>query len=196
MVFKEYTYSVLLVSSSEKFNTVMTSSQLPESDYYPVQIASSCDEARRLLVEKTYDFMLINSPLPDDFGIRLALDCADGSDMGILLFVKNEVYDSVLEKVTDYGVLALPKPTPLAMIRQSMKLLCATRERIVKFEQQQLSFEEKMEEIRLINRAKWRLIECLKMTEEQAHRYIEKQAMDQRLSKRAVAETIIKTYKE
>ena len=47
-----------------------------------------------------------------------------------------------------------------------------------------------------MNRAKWSLIECLKMTEEQAHRYIEKQAMDERLSKRAVAEAIIKTYKE
>ncbi len=195
MVFKEYTYRVLLVSAGEAFGTAMLK-HLPESEYFPVHTAKSCGEARRILTEKQYDFVLINTPLPDDFGVRLAVDITAESDTGILLFVKGELYDDILAKVTDYGVLALPKPTPQAMIRQSLKLLCATRERIARYEEKQLSFEEKMEEIRLVNRAKWRLIECLKMTEEQAHRYIEKQAMDERLSKRAVAEAIIKTYKE
>ena len=58
----------------------------------------------------------------------------------------------------------------------------------------EVTVEEKIEEIRLTNRAKWHLIECLSMTETEAHRYIEKQAMDLRLSKREVAENIIKTY--
>ena len=51
-----------------------------------------------------------------------------------------------------------------------------------------------MKEIRLINRAKWLLIKELKMDEPQAHRYIEKQAMDQCITKREVAETLIKMY--
>ena len=46
-----------------------------------------------------------------------------------------------------------------------------------------------------MNRAKWLLIECLNMTEAEAHRYIEKQAMDLRISRREAAENIIKTYK-
>ena len=57
-----------------------------------------------------------------------------------------------------------------------------------------LSIEEKMEEIRIVNRAKWLLISELKMDEQGAHRYIEKQAMDRCISKRIVAEEIIKTY--
>ena len=57
-----------------------------------------------------------------------------------------------------------------------------------------LSIEEKMEEIRIVNRAKWLLIGELKMDEQGAHRYIEKQAMDRCISKRIVAEEIIKTY--
>ena len=52
-----------------------------------------------------------------------------------------------------------------------------------------------MEEIRLVNRAKWLLIEELKMTEQEAHRYIEKQAMDRCVTKRVVAEQILSTYK-
>lgn len=49
-------------------------------------------------------------------------------------------------------------------------------------------------EARLIERAKEVLMEYLKMTEAQAHRYIEKQAMDMRITRREVAESILKTY--
>ena len=54
--------------------------------------------------------------------------------------------------------------------------------------------QTKIEESRLINRAKCILIQYLKLTEPQAHRYIEKQAMDQRISKLEVAKNILKTY--
>ena len=54
--------------------------------------------------------------------------------------------------------------------------------------------EEKMKEIRLVNRAKWVLIDELKMSEADAHRYIEKQAMDRCVSRRKIAEEIISTY--
>lgn len=57
-----------------------------------------------------------------------------------------------------------------------------------------LSIEEKMEEIRIVNRAKWLLISELKLDESEAHRYIEKQAMDRCVSKKTVAKEIIKTY--
>ena len=51
-----------------------------------------------------------------------------------------------------------------------------------------------MEDIRVVNKAKWFLIEQLKMTEQEAHRYIEKQAMDSRVPRVRVAEDILKTY--
>ena len=51
-----------------------------------------------------------------------------------------------------------------------------------------------MEEIRIVNHAKWLLISEIKMDEPNAHRYIEKQAMDRCISRREIAEEIIKTY--
>ena len=51
-----------------------------------------------------------------------------------------------------------------------------------------------MTEIRLVNRAKWLLIGELNMSEPDAHRYIEKQAMDNGVTKKEIAENIIKTY--
>lgn len=56
------------------------------------------------------------------------------------------------------------------------------------------SLEEKMAEIRIVSRAKLLLISEMQMDEAQAHRYIEKQAMDRCVTKRAIAEEIINTY--
>lgn len=62
-------------------------------------------------------------------------------------------------------------------------------------EQKTATLEEKMAEIRLVNRAKWVLIEQLKMTENEAHKFIERQAMDRCVTRRTIAENILATYK-
>ena len=48
-----------------------------------------------------------------------------------------------------------------------------------------------MAEIRLVNRAKWLLIERQGLSEQEAHRFIEKQAMDRCVSRRVIAQQII-----
>ena len=194
MVFQERTYSVLIVTASERFtDSIMP--LLPMTDYWPVQTASSVAEARSWLAGTGFDIVLINTPLPDDFGMHLAIDICTGSGAGVLLLVKNDHYNEIYSKVVRYGVITLSKPTNRQMVAQNLRILCATRERIRQMQAKQATVEEKIKEIRLVNRAKWLLIECLNMTEAEAHRYIEKQAMDLRISRREAAENIIKTYK-
>ena len=101
-----------------------------------------------------------------------------------------EIYD----KVAEHGVFVLPKPTSKPIIITALSWLSSPREKLRKTEKKTLSIEEKMEEIRIVNRAKWLLISELKMDEQGAHRYIEKQAMDRCISKKVIAEEIIKTY--
>ena len=194
MVFRERTYSVLIVTASDSFtNNVMP--LLPMTDYWPVTTARSVGEARRRIAETAFDIVLINAPLPDDFGMRLAIDICTNSGAGVLLMVKNDLFNDIYAKVVNYGVITLSKPTNLQMVTQNLRILCATRERMRQMEAKQATVEEKIEEIRLVNHAKWLLIQCLSMTEPEAHHYIEKQSMDERISKREVAEDIIKTYK-
>ena len=76
-----------------------------------------------------------------------------------------------------------------------MDWLKATRERLRNMQTKTLSLQEKMEEIKLINRAKWALINSLGMTETDAHRYINIQAMDRCVTRKEIAENIIKIYK-
>ncbi|MBE6908651.1 MAG: ANTAR domain-containing protein [Ruminococcaceae bacterium] len=193
MVFQERTYAVLIVSVSAKFDEAVRA-LLPPTDYWPVVTARSAGEARRRMLEETFDLVLIQTPLRDEFGSRLAADICESSGAGVLLLVKKELYDDVYAKVMEQGVMVLPVPASAQTVAQTLRILCAARERLRRMEEKQASVEEKIEEIRLVNRAKWLLIEQLQMTETDAHRYIEKQSMDLRISRRAVAENIINTY--
>lgn len=71
MSLKERTYSILVVSSTDSFASAFIGS-LPEIRYYPVLTASSVSAAKRMLKEKSFDFVIINSPLSDDIGVRFA----------------------------------------------------------------------------------------------------------------------------
>ena len=194
MEYTERRYSVLLVSSSPKFNESMPA-LLPESRFYPVTAVSDVSSARRRLLENKYDIVIINAPLPDDFGTRLALYICENSGAGVLLLEKAEHYPDINGRVSPFGVLVLPKPTTSQAVSQSLQLLCGTRERLRRMEQKTASIEEKMEEIRIINRAKLLLMEQLKMTEKEAHRFIEKQAMDRCVTRITIAQSILSTYK-
>ena len=174
------TYSVLVVSAAAKFHTSLRE-LLPEDRYAPLCAASSVAEARRVLLERPFDIVIISAPLPDEFGTKLALHIIDKSSAGVLLLVKAEHYPDLSARLSPQGILLL----------QSLQLLCGTRERLRRMEQKTATIEEKMAEIRLVNRAKWQLIDQRGMTEQDAHRYIEKQAMDRCVTRRAVAEDIL-----
>ncbi len=193
MDLKERCYSILIVSSSAKFDDSLLSILINEK-YRPIDKVSDISSARRALLEKDYDIVIINAPLPDEFGTELALDICEKTTSGVMMFVKSDVYSVVDDKVSGYGVLTISRPTTLQTITQSLTLLCSTRERLRKMEQKTASIEDKMDEIRIVNHAKWLLIDQLRFSEKEAHKFIEKRAMDRCMSKRAVAEEIIATY--
>lgn len=194
MSLREHIYSVLIVSASKSFNENVLKF-LPEATYSPVVNAGSINEAQRKVAERFFDLIIVNTPLPDDFGTKFAIDVSNSSPSVVLLFVRSDNYDDVYDKVYDFGVFTVKKPIPSENVYQALDFVKATRERLRKMEKKSVSIEEKMMEIKLVNRAKWALINSLNMSETDAHRYIEKQAMDRCVSKREIAEEILKTYK-
>ncbi len=185
-------YRVLIVSSVEKIYEYITEI-LPPGEFSPILRAASAGEAKRMLVSDEADIVIINTPLPDEFGTELALDLSGGT-AGVLLLVKNDYFDQVCYKVEREGVLTVGKPSSRQTLYGAVKLAAAMSARLAKMERKNKTLREKMADIRTVNRAKWLLIENLNMTERDAHYYIEKQAMDMRLSRHEVAENIIRTY--
>lgn len=186
--------SVLVVSGSDKIYDFMVD-LLPKKEFYPVSRASTCGEARRLLVAQQYDILVINTPLQDDFGIDLALDYAD-SPMCTMLMVKDEIYEHVNYQVMEAGIVTISKPSTKQVVYSSMVLLSALTAKLKRYEKKTRTLEEKMADIRMINHAKWLIIDKKKKTEEEAHHMIEHHAMERRISKREAAREIIDELEE
>ena len=193
MSLRERVYSILIVSATDSFTSAFAD-LLPETRYYPVYTVTSVSAAKRALAEKAFDFVIINAPLPDDAGTRFAIDICTSKQSAVLLLAKSDVHAGIHDRVAEYGVFTLPKPTSKPTMIHALNWMESARERLHQFEKKSLSIEEKMAEIRLVNKAKWILISELTMSEPEAHCYIEKQAMDRCISKRTIAEEIIKLY--
>ena len=193
MSLKERIYSILIVSATDSFTSAFAD-LLPEARYSPVDTVTSISVAKRVLAEKTYDFVIIDAPLPDDAGTRFAIDTCTTKQSAVLLLVKNDIHAGIHDRVAEYGVFTLPKPISKVTMTHALNWLESARERLRQFEKKSISIEDKMAEIRLVNKAKRLLVSELKMSEPDAHRYVEKQAMDRCVSRRCIAEEIIKTY--
>ncbi len=191
MSLKRQVFSVLVVSAVENFNTAM-SSMLRESDYKPVKYASSIGEAQRAIADRHFDFVIINAPLKDDLGVRFAIDCSTSHSAVVLLLIQNEIHAEVYGKVTEHGVFTLPKPMSKQTMTVALMWMRTAAAKVKKYEKKTTSIEDKMQEIRLINKAKWKLIDEKNMTEPEAHRYIEKTAMDRCMTKAELAKEILK----
>ncbi len=193
MSLQERVYSVLLVSAASRFNGALEP-LLPASLYSPVLIVSSVSAAKQALAQRTFDFVLVHSPLPDDQGLRFAAGVSASSSSAVLVLVRAEFYEEVYYKMRESGVFLLPRPLSRPSLERALHWMASARERLRRLEKKSLSMEEKMAEIRLVNRAKWLLIQHLGLDEAQAHRHLEKQAMDLCITKRQAAETVIQEY--
>ena len=193
MIYEKRPISVLVVSSAPKSRGFFMDifSYKTETD---VHFASSSGEAKRFLSQEDVDIVLINAPLPDDPGTELAADISRDEATGVILLIQNELYEQVSYQMEDYCVYTISKPAHKQTILQAARLVAVTCMRLRKYEKRTASLQAKMEEIRIVNHAKWVLIKNLGLSEDSAHKTIEKQAMNTRSSKREVAEQIIKTY--
>lgn len=184
----------VLIASNTNETIGMLSSLLTSQSFSRMVTASASGEARRCLLDCAFDLIIIDTPLSDELGNDFALHCSESTDAGIILIVKEDALYNLGSDLEDAGVFVLPKPISPDFFYQATKLLTASRRRLKKLESENLKLQQKIQEIRLVDRAKCALIQYLNMTEQQAHRHIEKQAMDLRQSRVIVSENILKMY--
>lgn len=185
-------YRVLVAGGNEKLCELL-SEILPRNEYEFLVPAKTAGEVRRLTMDRSVDLVILNAPLKDEFGVQLAQDLAE-NNLGVLLLTGSDVSEQVSYRVEQSGVITLAKPTTKQSLYITLRALTALRSKLLQMEQKTKALQQKVADIHTVNHAKWLLIQHDNMTENDAHRFIEKQAMDMRLSRREVAESIIRTY--
>ena len=190
MYFSQQCYSVLLVSESERFRHIVTG-LLPAASYAPILTVPSVSAAQRAALERVYDLVILSAPLPDEFGTAFAVSQCGNRQTVVLMLVRAALLEELRSQVADRGVFTLAKPTTREALTTAIHWMTAARERLRRVEEGAQTLEQKMQEIRLLNRAKWLLIEGRGMSEVEAHRFLEKQAMDRCLPKGRIAAELI-----
>ena len=190
-----HTVRALLVSSSEA-QTQRISALLTRARIVPFDHAGSARQALEQFDAGGIDGVLIAEPIAGSSGRELALQLKKRHCMAVLLLAAPEHADAAATLLEQSGVLVLPSDAPESLIVQTIRLLTAVRIQLEQMQHKTEKLEAKVADIRIINRAKLLLVQHLQMTETEAHKYIEKQAMDTSMRRRTIAENIIRTYED
>ena len=183
----------LIVSAGANSNEYI-SARLTELGYTRPLIVPSGAEARRRMLESDFELIVVNSPLPDEFGHELCATAVEKTDAGVVLLVKAAAAEQLLTPMSEQGVLLVSKPFSNTLFLQAIHMASASNHRLQFLRQENNRMQEKLAQVRLVSRAKCCLIQHEQMTETEAHRYIEKTAMDTRRDRTEVAQNILDSY--
>ncbi len=172
----------LIVSAGASSNEYI-SARLAELGYTRPTIIPSGAEARRRMMESDFELIVVNAPLPDEFGHELCSSAVERTDAGVVLLAKAAAAEQLLAPMSEQGVLLLSKPFSNTLFLQAIHLAAASNHRLQLLRQENARMQEKIAQVRLVSHAKCCLVEREQMSEDAAHRYIEKRAMDTRRSR-------------
>ena len=179
----------LIVSAGASSNEYI-SARLAELGYTRPTIIPSGAEARRRMLESDFELIVVNAPLPDEFGHELCSSAVEKTDAGVVLLAK------AAAAMSEQGVLLLSKPFSNTLFLQAIHLAAASNHRLQLLRQENARMQEKIAQVRLVSHAKCCLVEREQMSEDAAHRYIEKRAMDTRRSRAEIAQEILDSYED
>lgn len=150
--------------------------------------------AKEGIVSLDPDFIFVNAPLSDSDGLDLCDYIQKQTLASTVLFVNPTLDEKVISQVEAKGVMVLKKPLSIDKVLSGIRYLSAVRQRTEQVEKENKILREQLEETRIVSRAKLLLVQYLGMSEYDAHKYIEKNAMDRRVKKSVIAKEIINTY--
>ncbi len=186
---------VLAVSSSEKSCSTI-SSLLREVEEVDVSSCISGATARRMVLDENWDIVVINYPLSDESGLELGEMILSESEAFVVMLMREDLLSSIGYEAEEAGIVIVSKPIIPPVFRQSIHLAQSTKKRLDALRREIRRLEMKVEEIKIVDKAKCMLISKNSMDEDSAHRFLLKSAMDKRISLRDAAASVLKSFKE
>lgn len=183
----------VLIISEHKESMHDIKAFLHTEDTITITMCKYVVKARRLAVENVYDMIIINYPLVEE-DYTLPLDFAEQSDASILLMCAANQYDRIAERMENAGIYVVAKPISQQVLLQIIHFMNITQKRIQKMKSNSVNLSKKLQDIKFIDRAKCLLIEKENLTELQAHKLLEQQAMSLQITRVQLAKKIIKKY--
>ncbi len=152
-----------------------------------------CDDEQTAVLPDC-DAVIVSTPLCGEFGLNFVAETSKKTSAPIIVLARADIAEDVQSRIKFTGAFVLAKPFPKSVLAQTVKMALLAKENINRLEQEKTELLGQLDDVKTIDRAKCCLIEYLNLTESQAHRHIQKLAMDTRRTQREIAEDILRTY--
>lgn len=188
--------NVLIVSSNANASESMTGF-LKESFGCNVRTAETGGYARSIVSgNPSWEIVIINTPLSDENGMELAEYITDVTAASCMMLVKAENAGAVSDRADKSDIIVISKPFSRNILYQIIKAVDSAMKRSWSLYEETVRLERKIDEIKLIDKAKFMLMQYKGMTEDEAHSYLEQYAMKNRRKKTIAANEIIEKISE
>lgn len=186
------TSKILVISGSEEARSSLA---LIAKEYgFESVSVSDGTEVRPVIQNGSFDLIIINTPLASEFGLDVAMFASKNTDSAIIITAAQKNCEEINRKIGGIGAYILPRPLNKSIIMQTMRFVMTARSKVLDLEAERVKLEKKLRDQKQINRAKCVLVQYLRISEPEAHRMIQKRAMDQRVPEIEIALDILKTY--
>lgn len=157
-------------------------------------IISDGSDARKTAAEQEIQLIITVLPLINEFGLDTAVFMSSVSNAEQIVLVPVKAYDNAVSKTVGLNLSLLPKNSPRSLVMNAVSRAIAARISMENALKKTTELETKLHDEQLISRAKYVMMEYLKVTEEVAHRILRKRAMDDRVPMRDAAVEILNIY--
>lgn len=179
---------ILIAAGTEK--TCMTyAGMLGEKDY-DITAVTTASEVRTLDPDQ-FSVFFVSLPLADESGIKLLDELAGKAEVPICAVVRSDIPEHAYNRLLKDNAYILKRPVSRSNLLLAAELLSSFYGKSAGMRARISELERKNDEIRLMSRAKLVLIETRGMSENDAHRYILRTAMNSQSSIDEVCREII-----
>ena len=119
----------LIVSAGNNANEYLAR-HIGELGYTRPTIVASGGEARRRMDTNDFEVVIINTPLPDEFGHELCADAVEKTDAGVIFLAKAAAAEQLLTPLSEEGVLLVTKPFSNTFFLQAIHMAAASNHRL------------------------------------------------------------------
>ena len=140
------------------------------------------------------DLLIAAMPLSDGAGVEGIIDVAQRNpQLMTILMVRQEAFEQVTYQCRSLPIFVVAMPFKRQVLAEAASFMLRMSTVMADKDKELARLRKSLSETRIITRAKIHLMQTKQMTEEEAHYYLEKEAMDRSLSKKEVAEEILQS---
>jgi response regulator NasT len=182
--------AILVIAAKPRIQSSVRSALTAK--YGRVLTAETVQEARRAVEREKIALMVIFSPLKDEEEIPRLFDMADRRGIAAGYIVGREIYGETAYRLEGRNVFVVAYPLQMDQVLQIVSFLYQVQKRFWLVLSEQERLQRQVQDVQIVCRVKCLLVEKREMTEEEAHHFIEQEAMNTGLSKREAALKILK----